>query len=224
MVDISQLNWPQNVAEAKAQQQQLRHQVSLQDSFNVSDLTYIAGTDVAYKDNDAITRAVITVFSFPDLQVVESAIVEQDTRFPYVPGYLSYRELPALVDAWQQLKIKPQLFLCDGQGIAHPRRFGLAAHLGVVLGYPAIGVAKKIYAAKAEIPAPEKGAVEPMFDGDEQLGWVLRSRTNVKPIYVSPGHQISLETSLQVVEQCCQKYRLPEPTRIADKLSKQASS
>lgn len=216
----SERRWPTRVAEAKIEQQVLRKKVRLEGCIGDTELSLVAGTDVAFKQGGSLTRAVVAVFSFPSLVLLEQSVVEVPTRFPYVPGYLSYRELPAIIQAWENLQLKPQLFLCDGQGIAHPRRLGLAAHLGVLLSKPAIGVAKTRLVGQAPEPGETKGAVAPLMEGEEQLGWVLRSRTKVKPIFVSPGHAVSMAQSLRITLACCSKYRLPEPTRIADKISK----
>ena len=141
------------------------------------------------------------------------------TTFPYIPGFLSFREIPALLKALEQLKITPDLIFCDGQGIAHPRRLGIACHLGVLIDVPAIGVAKSLLVGKyGEVPQ-EKGSCTPLQDQGETIGVVLRSRVNVKPIYISIGHRISLPTAVKYVRDCLGKYRLPEPTRIADKLA-----
>ena len=159
------------------------------------------------------------MLSYPELELIEQAIARIPTAFPYVPGYLSFREIPAILAALPQLTITPDLILCDGQGLAHPRRFGLACHLGVLLDLPTIGVAKsKFIGEHQEIP-PEKGSWKPLLDRDETIGVVLRSRTKVKPIYVSVGHKISLPKAIDYVMGCLTKYRLPETTRWADKLA-----
>ena len=207
------------VAEAKKIQEKLRNQVITQDC--LGQVHYVAGTDVGFKDNYAITQSAVAVLSFPELELVETAITEIPTTFPYIPGYLSFREIPAILKAMEKLQILPDLILCDGQGLAHPRRFGLACHLGVLLDIPTIGVAKSLLIGKHETLPPEKGSWTPLIDKDETIGIVLRSRTNVKPIYVSIGHKISLPTAREYTIKCLSKYRLPETTRWADKLSRQ---
>ena len=206
------------VAEAKAIQEALRDKVITKDC--LGKVRYVAGTDVGFKDNYRITQAAVAVLSFPELKLVETAITQIPTTFPYVPGYLSFREIPAILKVMEQLQLTPDLILCDGQGLAHPRRFGLACHLGVLLDIPTIGVAKSLLIGKHETIAPEKGSWKPLIDHDETIGCVLRSRTNVKPIYISLGHKISLPTAREYTIKCLTKYRLPETTRWADKLSR----
>lgn len=209
-----------DITQAKALQQQLREKVDIRSVVDLSAIKTVGGTDVGFAENGRVTRAVFVVLSFPELTLLESVVVERPTCFPYVPGYLSFRELPPLAEAYQQLAIKPDVTLCDGQGIAHPRRFGLACHLGVELGIITVGVAKKRLTGVAREPATAKNSATPLMDGDEQLGWLLRSRTAVKPVFVSPGHGINVQQSLDIVRACCTRTRLPEPTRIADRLSK----
>jgi len=210
-------DWPKTVAEAKKQQLELRAQVRCE-AYTATP-TLIGGTDVGFREGGTITRAVFVVLAYPSLALVEHAVCEAPTVFPYVPGYLSFRELPALLKAYQQLQQKPELVLCDGQGMAHPRRFGLACHLGVLLDLPTIGVAKSRLVGEYAEPGVDKGERSPLIDNNEQIGWVLRSRSKVKPVFVSPGHRTGLADSVEWVLHCCQKTKLPEPTRIADKLS-----
>ena len=209
--------WVTNVKEAKLIQEELRHLVITVDELTA--IRYVAGVDVGFEDNYKITQAAVAVLSFPELQLVEQAIAQIPTVFPYIPGYLSFREIPAILEALKQLQITPNLILCDGQGLAHPRRLGLASHLGVLLDLPTIGVAKSLFVGKHQEVATQKGSWQPLIDKDETIGLVLRSRTNVKPIYVSIGHKISLPTAKDYVMQCLTKYRLPETTRWADKLA-----
>lgn len=209
--------WVKTVAEAKEIQEQLRHQVITQDC--LGEVKYVAGVDIGFENNFAISKAAVAVLSFPELELIDHAIARIPTAFPYVPGYLSFREIPAILAAFPQLTIKPNLILCDGQGLAHPRRLGLACHLGLLLDIPTIGVAKSKFIGKHEEIPLEKGSWKPLFDQDEIIGVVLRSRTKVKPIYVSIGHKISLPTSINYVMGCLTKYRLPETTRWADKLA-----
>jgi deoxyribonuclease V len=204
-------------AEAIAIQQKLRDQVVLSDQ--LCEINYVTGVDVGFEDAGKITRAAVAVLSFPDLTLFESAICRTPTRFPYVPGLLSFREAPAIIEALEQLTRLPQLIICDGQGIAHPRRLGIASHIGLITGIPAIGVAKKRLAGEhSHIPA-EKGSRVDLTDQNETIGVALRSRTGVKPIYVSAGHKISLETAICIVMKCLTRYRLPETTRWAHRLA-----
>jgi deoxyribonuclease V len=209
--------WVKTVTEARIIQEQLRTKVITEDC--LGKVNYVAGVDIGFEDNYAISKAAVAVLSFPELELVETAIARIPTAFPYVPGYLSFREIPAILAALPQLKITPDLILCDGQGLAHPRRLGLACHLGVLLDLPTIGVAKSLLIGKHEELLPEKGSWKPLIDKNETIGVVLRSRANVKPIYVSVGHKISLPTAIDYVMNCLTKYRLPETTRWADKLA-----
>ena len=210
-------SWVKTVAEAKEIQQQLQPQTITIDS--LEEVKYVAGVDIGFEDNYKISKAAVAVFSYPELELVETAIARIPTAFPYVPGYLSFREIPAILAVLPKINHGPNLIMCDGQGLAHPRRFGLACHLGVVLDLPTIGVAKsRLVGEHEEIPI-EKGNWKPLIDKDETVGVVLRSRTKVKPIYVSIGHKISLPTAIDYVKGCLTKYRLPETTRQADKLA-----
>ncbi|MEM6610711.1 MAG: deoxyribonuclease V [Cyanobacteria bacterium P01_C01_bin.72] len=209
--------WVKTVAEAKIIQEQLRHQVIKTD--HLCEVKYVAGVDIGFEDNYAISKSAIAVLTYPELELVEQAIARIPTAFPYVPGYLSFREIPAILAAFPHLKITPDLILCDGQGYAHPRRLGLACHLGILLDIPTIGVAKSLFIGKHEEVPLEKGSYQLLIDQEETIGVVLRSRTNVKPIYISIGHKISLPTALNYVMGCLTKYRLPETTRWADKLA-----
>jgi deoxyribonuclease V len=179
----------------------------------------VGGVDVGFEDQGRTTRAAFVVLSFPGLQLQEQAVVRRPTRFPYVPGYLSFRELPAVLDALDRLSTRPDLLLCDAQGLAHPRRFGLACHLGVLTDLPSIGVAKSRLIGVHSEPAAEKGGWTPLLDDEEIIGAVLRTRSHVRPVYVSIGHRISLETAIDYVLRCTTRYRLPETTRWAHRLA-----
>ncbi|MBJ7899196.1 MAG: deoxyribonuclease V [Cyanobacteria bacterium RI_101] len=180
----------------------------------------IAGADVAFPRGANLAQGAIVVLNYPELTVQETALAQLPLTVPYIPGYLSFRELPVLLEAWRQLRCDPDLILCDGQGHAHPRRFGLACHLGLALTKPTIGVAKSLLTGRHEPVPPQKGAWAPLMDGAETLGAVLRSRTNVRPLYISVGHLLSLEEAVAWTQNCLTRYRLPEPTRLADKASR----
>jgi deoxyribonuclease V len=159
------------------------------------------------------------VLDFPSLEPVEHAVVRRKTRFPYVPGYLSFREAPAALAAMRRLRRAPDLIVCDGQGFAHPRRFGLACHLGLLANLPSIGVAKSRLIGEHAMLGSRRGEWVPLVDDGERIGAVLRTRTGVRPVYVSVGHRISLETAIDYVLRCTTRYRLPETTRQAHRLA-----
>ncbi len=210
-------SWPETVEEARAIQEELREQVIVED--DLPQVRYVAGVDAGYHEQDNVTQAAVAVLSFPDLQLCDQAIARCPTHFPYIPGFLSFREVPAVLEALEQLSIVPDLLLCDGQGLAHPRRFGIACHLGVLTNLPAIGVAKSRFIGTHEGLPPERGSWQPLLDQGETVGAVLRSRSHVNPLYISIGHRISLPTALDYVLRCTPKYRLPETTRISDRLA-----
>jgi deoxyribonuclease V len=215
----SPFSHPWNVPpqEAIAIQQRLRSQVICQDRFD--SLHHLAGVDVGFEENGATTRAAVVVLALPDLEIVESALARRPTSFPYVPGLLSFREAPAALEALEMLHILPDMLLCDGHGLAHPRRFGIACHLGVLTGLPAIGVAKSLLVGSHAPPAQERGAWQPLIDAGELIGAALRTRPGAKPIIVSTGHRVSLESALRIVLTCTGRYRLPETTRQAHHLA-----
>lgn len=204
-----------NLEQLKLTQQQLAEQVNLTDDFNTS-ITLVGGTDVGFEDEGKITRAAIVILTYPDFDVVEYHVARLKTEFPYIPGYLSFREYPALLSAWEQVEHKPDLLLVDGQGVAHPRRLGIASHLGLLLNMPTIGVAKKRLCGHYN-PLPKvAGQVTPLTDKQQQIGWVLQSKNNCNPLFISSGHRISQASALNWVNLCLRGYRLPEPTRWAD--------
>ena len=210
-------HWDLSPKEAVEVQKQWREKVITEDQFGP--VTTVAGVDVGFEDNNRVTRAAIVVLSYPELHPVDSALVKIPTSYPYIPGLLSFREIPAILQAYQQLKIKPDLLLCDGQGTAHPRRFGIACHLGVWLNVPAIGVGKTRLVGSYDDLPDTKGAWVPLLDKGEVVGAVVRSRQGVKPIYVSAGHRISLSASIQWVMNCVTRFKLPETTRHAHYLA-----
>jgi deoxyribonuclease V len=217
MTGIQENHWPTTIEEARCVQQQHRNQV-IRDN-DLGEVHHVAGVDVGFEDKGKTTRAAVAVLRFPELVLVEKSVIRQATCFPYIPGYLSFRELPAVLAALKKLKISPDLVLCDGQGIAHPRRFGLACHLGVITGLPSIGVAKSRLIGKHAEPAATKGAWVPLTDKGETIGAVLRSRDNVRPLYISTGHHVDLPTAIDYVLRCTTHFRLPETTRWAHKLA-----
>ena len=209
--------WPDSTAEAKVIQEKFRSKVIT--SNQLQHVQTVAGIDIGFENNGNITRAAIAVLSFPELELVEQRVVRDKTRFPYVPGYLSFREVPAALIVFEKLKIIPDLLLCYGQGLAHPRRFGLACHLGLWTRIPSIGVAKSRLIGTHQDAGTEKGTWQSLMDEDEIIGAVLRTRTNVSPLYVSIGHMVDLPTAIDYTLRCTTKYRLPETTRWAHKLA-----
>lgn len=209
--------WNLTPAAARALQEQLRGAVVTED--RIGPVRLVAGIDVGFEEDNRITRAAVAVLTFPGLALVEQAIARRPTSFPYIPGLLSFREVPAVLEALAQLRSVPDLLLCDGQGIAHPRRLGIAAHLGLLLDVPAIGVAKsRLIGSHGPVP-DQRGAWVPLRDGTEIIGAVLRTRRGVKPLYVSPGHRIGLPRAVEYVLRCAPRYRLPETTRWAHRLA-----
>jgi len=198
-------------------QQELRAHLILTD--HLEPVRRVAGVDVGFEAAGTVTRAAVAVLRYPELDVLETAIARRPTTFPYIPGLLSFRELPAVLAALEQLREPPDLLLCDGQGIAHPRRFGIASHLGLLVDIPAIGVAKTRLCGTHEEPPNQRGAWTPLWGQGEIIGAVLRSRIGVRPLYVSPGHRVGLETAIAYVMGCCTRYRLPETTRHAHRLA-----
>jgi deoxyribonuclease V len=198
-------------------QQQLRHKVVTSD--DLGEVRLVAGIDVGYDLRGRVALAAAAVLSFPDLQLVEQATARCVIEFPYIPGLLSFREMPAVLQALGRLQRIPDLLLCDGHGYAHPRRFGLACHVGVVTGIPSIGAAKTRLIGTFGDLQPGRGSWTPLWDGDEAIGAVVRTRAGVKPVFVSIGHRISLEGAVEYVLRCTARYRLPETTRWAHKLA-----
>ncbi len=209
--------WNVTPQEARAIQLKLRDRVIQCDS--LPQVGFVAGVDVGFEDGGTTARAAVAVLRFPELTVHETAIARRKTDFPYVPGLLSFREIPVMMAALRRLRQKPDLVLCDGQGYAHPRRFGLACHFGVLTDLPTVGVAKTRLIGSHGALGRRKGCRRPLTDNDEIVGVVLRTRTGVRPLYVSRGHRVSTETAVQYVLACCTKYRLPETTRAAHNLA-----
>lgn len=209
--------WDLSPAEARELQERLRDRVEKED--RLGPVRRIAGVDVGFEEGGRVTRAAVAVLGFPSLQPLDRALARRSTSFPYVPGLLSFRELPAVLDALGRLDPAPDLVLCDGQGYAHPRRFGLACHLGVLADVPSIGVAKTRLVGEHEAVPAEKGSRVPLTCEGEVIGAVLRTRTGVKPLYVSIGHRVTLETAVRYVLAATTRYRLPETTRAAHRLA-----
>jgi deoxyribonuclease V len=212
--------WDVSTSEAIAIQQQLRSQILTTNGTTLPTLKTIAGVDASYQDKTGEARAAIVVLTFPELEVIEEVVATRPISFPYVPGLLSFREAPVALDAMSSLRARPDLLMCDGQGYAHPRRLGLASHLGIYLDMPSIGCAKSRLIGAYDEPGPEQGSLSPLTDQGEVIGMVLRSKTGTRPLFISVGHMVDLATAVLLVAQCLRGFRLPEPTRLADKLSK----
>jgi deoxyribonuclease V len=205
---------PATVAEARDVQERLRDRVIRKGSPRWK---LVAGVDASYRGD--LGRAAVVVLD-REFRLVEEAVAHGPISFPYVPGYLSFREIPLLLTAWSRLRAKPDLVIVDGQGLAHPRRLGVASHLGVVLDLPTIGCAKSRLIGTYDEPAPARGARSPLKDGKETIGAALRTRTGTNVVYVSTGHRVSLAAAVTAVLACATRYRLPEPQRLADQLTK----
>jgi deoxyribonuclease V len=209
---VSWHDWHVNAREAIAIQTQLAGQVSRTGDV---DPHLIAGVDISVDRVSGTGTGAVVVLSYPGLEVVAVEVVTDRIEFPYVPGLLSYREAPLVLAACNKLTVTPDLFIVDGQGIAHPRRIGLASHLGLFLDTPTIGCAKSRLCGVHEVPGNEAESRTELLDKGEIIGAVIRTRTRVKPVYVSIGHRISLQSAINWVLACCRGYRLPEPTRLA---------
>lgn len=207
--------WSLTPKEAVALQRELAGKLVKEN--RVGTVKTIAGLDASYKDGQAVAVAVL--FSYPEFEQLEHVTLKRPIVFPYIPGLLSFREAPGVIEAVDKLTRKPDLLLIDAHGYSHPRRFGLASHVGVYLDIPSIGVAKTLLIGKFEEPAPEHGSVSWLHHKEEIIGAVVRTRTRVRPVFVSIGHKVDLETAVRLVLACCRGYRLPEPTRWADAIA-----
>ncbi|HVG48320.1 MAG TPA: deoxyribonuclease V [Rubellimicrobium sp.] len=205
--------WDLTPQEAVALQRELRAEVIADGPLDLGGVRLVAGVDVSVKDN--VSQAAVVVVTFPDLRPVETVRARQPTPFPYVSGLLSFREGPVLEEAFERLSAEPDVFVFDGNGLAHPRRVGLASHMGLWLGRPTVGCAKTRLTGRHEEVPPEKGGWAPLLDKGEVVGAALRTRAGTNPVFVSPGHLIDLPSALDLAMRCSPKYRLPEPIRLA---------
>ena len=212
--------WDVSPEEAVAIQQRLRDEMARGEPVTLDQIHAVAGVDASYRE---VGRAAIAVFSFPELALLEEVTATKEAPFPYIPGLLAFREGPVALAAYERLTIQPDVLIFDAHGYAHPRRMGLASHLGIYLDRPSIGCAKSRLTGKYEEPGPEPGAWSPLVARGEEIGRVVRSKARTKPIFVSVGYRITLALAVEVVLRCGRGYRLPEPTRIADKLSKEGA-
>ncbi len=205
-----------DLAALRQQQIELASSVIREDRFDVDPPALIAGADVGFEQGGEVTRAAIVLLKYPSLELVEYKVARIATTMPYIPGFLSFREYPALLAAWEMLSRKPDLLFVDGHGISHPRRLGVASHFGLLVDVPTIGVAKKRLCGRFEPLGDEVGEKQPLIDKGEQLAWVWRSKKRCNPLFVATGHRVSVDTALLWVQRCMAGYRLPEPTRWAD--------
>lgn len=215
----AKLNHPWNVttAEARAIQEQLRPKVRRKNAAGLRKIKHIAGIDISLRDNRA--TAAVVVLAYPSLELVEYATHEADVPFPYVPGLLTFRECPSIIACAEKISVEPDLIMVDGHGIAHPRRIGIAAHVGLLFDRPTIGCAKSRLVGKHEEPGPEPGSQTELWDRDEIIATVLRTKRRCLPLYISIGHKIDLPTATKMVLACGRGYRLPEPTRFAHQVA-----
>ena len=214
MVKVKSLHsW--RLSPAQALEIQLRLASRVCRSNEVANPRFVAGVDISVNREQGVARGAVVVLNYPELRLVETKVVSGKVDFPYVPGLLSFREAPLTLAACERLTLTPGLILVDGQGIAHPRRLGLASHLGLFLDTPTIGCAKSLLCGRHRPPGEEPGSYSEVVDGDETIGVALRTKPGTKPVYVSIGHKVDLETAIYWVLECCRGYRLPEPCRLA---------
>lgn len=215
MVEIHHRHdWDVSTDEAKQLQNQLREEIIREGE--PTDFRFVAGADCSFRRGDDRAFGAVVVYDRKEEQIVERQTTVEPDSFPYVPGLLSFRELPALLRCFEQLQKTPEAIIADGHGYAHPRRFGLACHLGVFLEVPTLGCAKNVLVGEYETPGEERGNFEPLHHEGEQVGEAVRTRDRVNPVYVSSGHRVSLSSAREVVLKCGEGYKLPEPQRQAD--------
>ncbi|HVU11724.1 MAG TPA: deoxyribonuclease V [Phototrophicaceae bacterium] len=212
-------DWNISASEAIALQKQMTAQIDYHHPIDIRSVKTVAGVDVSVKPDPAtgkdMSQAAVVVLSFPDMQVIETSLATMPTPFPYIPGLLSFREGPVLEIAFQKLQTEPDVLIFDGMGRAHPRRIGIASHMGLWLQKPTIGCGKTLFVGHFQEPGNERGDFSNLIDKDEVIGGVLRTRPNVKPVFISVGHLADLPTALKFVMLCTSKYRLPDPIRAA---------
>ena len=206
-------SWDLSPAEAIALQTELQNRIRIQPL--AEELKFVAGADISFDIGSDTVHAGIVVLSFPELEVVEECGIKTEATFPYVPGLLSFRESPPILEAWQRLKTKPDVLILDGQGTAHPRRFGIACHMGLLLGIPTMGCAKSLLCGKYEELGIERGSTSPLVHRKEVIGAALRTKTKINPVFVSPGHLCDIDSSVSLLLRCDGGLKIPEPTRRA---------
>lgn len=209
--------WDVTAEAAVAIQKSLRDQLRIEPL--QAEVRRLAAVDTGFTDEGATARAAVALFDHPGLECVETRLAYRPVEFPYVPGLLSFREIPVVLEALNALSVTPDLLICDGQGIAHPRRLGIAAHLGLITDLPSIGVGKSRLVGTYEEPGQQKGDWTPLMHRGERIGSVLRTRPGVKPLFISPGHRCDHQDAIDWVLRLTPRYRLPEPIRVADRLA-----
>ncbi len=213
--------WRVSVTEAADIQRELRSRIQPA-PINLDKVSYVAGADVSFSRGSDEIFAAVVILRYPDLTVVEEKTAMTLATFPYIPGFLTFREGPALVEAFKKIETVPDVVIFDGQGIAHPRRFGIASHMGVLLDLPSVGCAKTVLVGKYSDPGEARGSISPLVKDGDEIGVALRTRTRVSPVFVSIGHKIDLAGAIKTVLSCAPRYRLPEPVRMAHNLSNKA--
>ena len=211
-------SWDVSPRQAARIQNELRRLVRAEDDFG-GDVRLVAGADLSIRPTASECRAAMVVVRIPDLETVEESALQEKITFPYVPGLLAFREAPAIIHVYERLRIKPDILILDGHGYAHPRRFGVACHAGLALDVPAVGCAKSRLIGEYDEPDEQAGSFSPLSDGGEVVGAALRTRAGAKPIFVSIGHRICLESAVRITMACTRGYRLPEPVRLAHQLA-----
>lgn len=214
-MDLNKILYPTDLTRARQIQEELLGQLKLQPLRK--EPSFLAAADATFSQEEVL--AAVVLFSFPDLKLVETQVVRQPISFPYRSGYLSFREGPAILSGLSKLSPRPDLILLDGQGIAHPKKMGLATFVGIISGLPSIGCAKSHLVGTYQVPGREKGCFSPIELKGEIVGYCFRSRTGVKPLFISPGHLIDLKDSLKIVKACLGPFRLPEPLRQAHQVT-----
>ncbi len=214
-------SWNVSVQEAIHIQEALKDRIILKKTF--SRVLTIGGGDAAYSESGDLVFGAMVVLSFPEMEVIDTATADGKTLFPYIPGLLSFREGPILIKAFQKLRLKPDVMIYDGQGIAHPRGMGLASHMGIWFDLPSIGCAKTPLPGQFVLPGPLKGSVEWIRREGKNVGAVVRTRDHIKPLFISPGHRVDLPTSNHLILESCKDFRFPEPLRKAHQLAERAA-
>ncbi|MGE9516482.1 MAG: deoxyribonuclease V [Solitalea-like symbiont of Tyrophagus putrescentiae] len=205
-----------SIEQAKQIQQELLKKLQIKEYKDP--INTIAGADISFNISSNVAYGCIVILDFGTLKPIYLSLAKGTLNFPYIPGYLAFREMPILFKAWEQMQVKPDILMVDGHGISHPKQMGIATQLGILLNQTTIGCAKNLLCGNYSEPNPIKGSIKYLEYQDTILGAIMRSKTNVKPIYISPGHKINLEASIKITEKCITKYRIPEPTRQAHKI------